>query len=644
MPARLVILALAWLPALAWGQPFSVMDRAFLGNFVFTPTTTATDFGLPPTNSFVWVPDNPCVFTGNANAHNVLAERIIYDAATGKFFKVGTINTGTTGVGLFQATNACVAKAWSYVSNCVNGGSSVAPDLVQYGGTNFLYVDQETNVICYTSTNIYGPWTSRGEMIRTNGTGWASARVKEVWFQPRNGTDYTNGILFFMGDAGGQFEQVSYATTTNGPLGTWNKYNLAGGPFFPYGATNTYDSRTVADMESMWWNGAYYFIYAAQQFTNIYGYTMLGMAVSSDLTNVTRLGVLVPTNSTYPNILRGGILQTCAPGFSSNRLWCLDFCVANTAVSICDTYIATCPADARPPNFTFLSLLQTNASTMNLTYWTDINSRGAAAYGTAAGTYSWTNIETAATRSNLTHTVVLTNLATGSNIFAVAQGTNIVSGNGANSSETNCTVFAWPTYTGNHYSTNNGATSSTKTIGKLPSNTTAGSLVVLSLFLNSASATPTITDTLGLTWTKATNCLYNTASQQLMTYYATNASAGLLRVTNTTSSLDYSGMSLVEFTNILAYQPVDAFATNSGSSTGGVTISSPVTTSQPGDLIYSAWASPSTTWTAGGGYTIRETQLTCEDGVSAPAGIVNATATPDGVNNFGVNVVAFKHK
>jgi hypothetical protein len=147
----------------------------------------------------------------------------------------------------------------------------------------------------------------------------------------------------------------------------------------------------------------------------------------------------------------------------------------------------------------------------------------------------------------------------------------------------------------------NYAGTATAVSASFPSNNTAGNLiiVVLSATGGTGTATGTISDTVGDTFTLATStpctgaqCGYDPINNTL--YYAKNIKGGANAVTfQWTSSVGYYSMAIFEYSGLSTSNPLDAM--NSGSTSGSTTFTTgSSTTSLANELLFSFFGTYST--------------------------------------------------
>jgi predicted GH43/DUF377 family glycosyl hydrolase len=130
---------------------------------------------------------------------------------------------------------------------------------------------------------------------------WEDARADEP-------TVFWNGsmnkwIMMYMGDSGGNVEQVGYATADN-ITGPYTKY--AGNPCIRFGTAGTYDAGTVADPWVYEYHGVYYIGYTVSPTTSSPWQTAL--ATTTDWVTFTKHGVILPTGSEF-NSFRGAVTR-----------------------------------------------------------------------------------------------------------------------------------------------------------------------------------------------------------------------------------------------------------------------------------------------------------------------------------------------
>jgi len=216
--------------------------------------------------------DKPILFQAkNADAPTIdvagyLAENIVYDEATGKYWWIFTDRT-TSPHSIRLAFADSLGGPWTVESDPVIQGDRVdAPHLVKFGNKWYIYytyypsgasADGEIHV--QESDNVNGPYGNDTLLLSKGPSGsWEDYRVGEPYVFERNGTYY----LFYMGsrntveDMGP--EKIGYATATS-PTGPFTKYEnnpVIDGTEFYLHDPNCYDY--AADPFVFQYNGVFY--------------------------------------------------------------------------------------------------------------------------------------------------------------------------------------------------------------------------------------------------------------------------------------------------------------------------------------------------------------------------------------------------
>jgi chitodextrinase len=195
---------------------------------------------------------------------------------------------------------------------------------------------------------------------------------------------------------------------------------------------------------------------------------------------------------------------------------------------------------------------------------------------------------------------------------------------------------------------------SSKTISSaFTSANTAGSLVVVAVSWDaSTSATVSVSDSKGNTYTRATYGTETQNRQSLAVYYASNVKAGSNTVTATFSTASsYRRMAIHEYSGVSATSPLAAIAQNI--STSGSAANDGVTSTgaslNAGVLVFGVVMDDSghaNTIAAGTGFVKRRSlnaeDLVTEDRVTAAAGVQAATFTFSVAHSYLAQMAAFK--
>src|SRR5215471_241186 len=188
----------------------------------------------------------------------------------------------------------------------------------------------------------------------------------------------------------------------------------------------------------------------------------------------------------------------------------------------------------------------------------------------------------------------------------------------------------------------------TSSLAFAAANTAGNFIAVVIRGGQSSSQVFTVSDSNSNTYKKSSQLGFTVSAVTLAVYYTENIKAGANTVT---ISMTVSGplrLAISEYAGIAAANSIDvtAAATNVGTAVN----SGNATTTVSGDLLLGAAATAdAVTWTAGPGYTIRDSvppqpsaKLITEDQVQFAAGTTAATATLAASGNWGAILVAFK--
>ena len=210
-------------------------------------------------------------------------------------------------MGLVYSDDPTNPDAWYWSGYPITGNPvAIAPHLMEHNGTWYIFYGDRSVASPYpisvaTSTSVSGPYTKIGEVLQPGAAGsWEDARVDEPYvFQRPDGT----WILVYMGDAGGNVEQIGYATADD-ILGPYTKY--AGNPCIRFGPAGTYDAGTVADPWVYDYHGTYYIGYTVSPTTSSPWQTAL--ATTTDWLTFTKHGVILARGDEY-NSFRGAVTR-----------------------------------------------------------------------------------------------------------------------------------------------------------------------------------------------------------------------------------------------------------------------------------------------------------------------------------------------
>lgn len=262
--------------------------------YLFYGNPSPNSFYIPPVGPYVKYSTNP-VITSTVVSQGILAENIVYDNATGKYWM------------LFEdrrfalATDWCIGLAYStdlvtwteYESNPIYqppvGYGSNAPHLLKSGSTWYLYFGSQ--IYLATAPDITGPYTLYSPTpIVPAGTGWEASRATEPYVFQVGSMWY----MFYMGDTGANLERVGYATSLT-PEGPWTKY--AGNPVLGLGETNSYDGYIVADPSVYELDGTYYIYYSCVPNQSAVG--IIAYATTRDFINYTKHNIILGEGSQF---------------------------------------------------------------------------------------------------------------------------------------------------------------------------------------------------------------------------------------------------------------------------------------------------------------------------------------------------------
>ncbi len=266
----------------------------------------------PPNGPYTKDPANPIIPIGvPVGRTSLLAENIVYDDVTGHYWMVLTDQTSGSAVCLVYSDDPTNPAAWSWFSGPHANGAviptAIAPHIMKSGSTWYIFYGDRSVASPYpisvaTSTSVSGPYTKVAEVLPAGPAGsWEDYRADEpcvFWSSSMN-----KWILIYMGDAGGNVEQIGYATADN-LLGPYTKY--AGNPCIPFGPAGSFDAGTVADPWVYEYGGVYYIGYTVSPTTSSPWQTAL--ATTTDWLTFTKHGILLARGSEY-NSFRGAVTR-----------------------------------------------------------------------------------------------------------------------------------------------------------------------------------------------------------------------------------------------------------------------------------------------------------------------------------------------
>ncbi len=260
---------------------------------------------VPPIGPFTKDPNNPIEPIGDPqNGASLLAENIVFDDATGKYWMVfANYRGGSYGVGLVWSNTPTDPDSWNWHGNVYNhgGSGSFAPHIIKEGGLWYIFFAQLPNIVYMTSSTIDGSYSSP-TVVLTNGAAgtWEDFRADEPYVFQRNDGKW---IMIYMGDAGGTVEQVGYAEA-DAIIGPYTKF--PGNPCLAFGPSGTYDAGTIADPWVVEFDGTYYIGYTVSP--TISSPWQTALATTTDWQTFTKHGVLLPLGSEYYSF-RGAVTR-----------------------------------------------------------------------------------------------------------------------------------------------------------------------------------------------------------------------------------------------------------------------------------------------------------------------------------------------
>ncbi len=306
----------------------------------------------PPAGPFAKHPENPGVLLGTGApgaTESILPENIVYDQVTGHYWMVLSDQTGGPYVGLVYSDDPTNPDAWYWSGYPITGNPlAIAPHLMEHNGTWYIFYGDRSVPAPYpisvaSSSSVSGPYVKIGEVLQAGASGtWEDARVDEPYVLQRGDGTW---ILIYMGDAGGNVEQIGYATASS-ITGPYTKYS--GNPCIPFGPAGSYDAGTVADPWVYEYQGVYYIGYTVSPTTSSPWQTAL--ATTSDWLTFIKHGIILERGAEY-NSFRGAVTRigdqyvfpyTGGPAVGQYRL-----CIATQPV------FQTLPSDLNNPDLVF---------------------------------------------------------------------------------------------------------------------------------------------------------------------------------------------------------------------------------------------------------------------------------------------------
>ncbi len=229
-----------------------------------------------------------------------LAENIVYDEETGHYWMVFA-NYEDGSVCLLWSDDPTNAQAWNWhTGNPLFAGN--APHIIENNGTWYIFYASGGHIVARTSSSVGGPYSTTVTTLLEDGEvgTWEDARVDEPYVFQRNDGKW---VMLYMGDAGGNVEQVSYATADD-IMGTYTRFGAD--PFIAFGSPGTFDAGTVADPWAYEFEGDYYIGYTVSP--TIHSPWQTAVATTSDWLTITKLGVILPRGTEY-NSFRGAVTR-----------------------------------------------------------------------------------------------------------------------------------------------------------------------------------------------------------------------------------------------------------------------------------------------------------------------------------------------
>ena len=263
----------------------------------------------PPSGPYTKDPGNPIIPIGvPVGRTSLLAENIVYDDVTQHYWMVLTDQTSGSQLALVYSDDPTNPVASWYWSGYVNVGSAIAPHIMEYNNTWYIFYGDRAHggppypIAVATSTNVNGPYTYVGAVLQAGASGtWEDYRVDEPYVFQRSSDG--KWILIYMADSGGNVEQVGYAEADN-ILGPYTKFG--GNPCIPFGPPGSYDAGTVADPWVYEYYGVYYIGYTVSPTTSSPWQTAL--ATTSDWQTFTKHGIILPRGAEF-NSFRGAVTR-----------------------------------------------------------------------------------------------------------------------------------------------------------------------------------------------------------------------------------------------------------------------------------------------------------------------------------------------
>jgi len=230
---------------------------------------------------------NPIIPAGGpVTGQRLLAENIVYDDVTGHYWLIfANYNDGT--VGLTWTDDPGDPTSFTWHGAVVSSANS--PHIIKHDGVWYIFYADRTvpepwPISVDTSSSITGPYHRAATVLAPSET-WETRRVDEPYVFQRNDGVW---ILVYMGDSGGNHEQIGYATASD-ILGPYTKF--AGNPCIPFGPPGSYDAGTVADPWVVELDDVYYIGYTVSTTTSSPWRTAL--VTTEDWLTFTKQGVIL---------------------------------------------------------------------------------------------------------------------------------------------------------------------------------------------------------------------------------------------------------------------------------------------------------------------------------------------------------------
>ena len=207
---------------------------------------------------------------------DILAENMVFD---GSYFLVFSIPKNNS-IGLLQAVDP--EGTWNYMGEIIQHGQ--APHVLFYEGLWYVfYADRQRkpwSISVQTSKSIYGPYGNKHILLNPY-EDWERFRCNEPFVIRFDG----RWVMLYMGDSGGNVEQIGIAWSKN-LLGPWIKGN---NPVIRFG--EAYDKGTVADPWIYEEHGIYYIGYACSR--SRFSPWRTALALTTDFVNFKKAGIVL---------------------------------------------------------------------------------------------------------------------------------------------------------------------------------------------------------------------------------------------------------------------------------------------------------------------------------------------------------------